>query len=321
MTPGRGSGRVRRVDRRAVLLGGVGLGLVGCGVGGPAGVVRIAAGEPGGFYVEFADLLAAQLAEVAPGLDVRVVTTGGSADNLTLLAARRADLGLVLADVATAARTGTAPFRAPASIRAVGRVYENYMQLVVLRDSPVRTVTELTGRRISLGANGSGAAIFGDRLLAATGMTAAIDHRPLTEAVTELTAGRIDALLWSGGVPTPALAELSRRHPIRLISLADALSALRAAHGTGYDRVTVPDGGYGQPGRLDTIGVPNLLVCDRSLGDELVATVAEVLVRHAPRLVPPQALGTQYLDQRSLIVTGAVPLHPGAATAYRSLRD
>jgi uncharacterized protein len=307
-----------------VLLGGVGLGVggvAGCGGGGPAGVVRIAAGEPGGFYVEFADLLAAQLSDAAPDLDVRVVTTGGSADNLARLSAHRADLGLVLADVATAAVTGSAPFRRPAAIRAIGRVYENYMQLVVLRDSPIRTVADLAGRRISLGANGSGAAIFGDRLLAATGTTTVVDHRPLTEAVTELAAGRIDALLWSGGVPTPALATLSERHPIRLVPLADALPALRAAHGTAYDRVLVPDGGYGQPSGLDTIGVPNLLVCNGNLAEDLVSTVAEVLVHRAPRLVPRQAVGTQYLDQRSLIVTGAVPLHPGAATAYRALRD
>lgn len=209
-----------RMSRRAVLRAGAGFGvagIAGCGAGGPAGRLRIAAGEPGGFYVEFADLLAGQLSDAAPDLDVRVVTTGGSADNLASLSARRADLGLVLADVAAAAVAGSAPFRQPAAIRAIGRVYENYMQLVVLRDSPIRTVTELTGRRISLGANGSGAAIFGDRLLAATGMTAVVDHRPLTEAVTELAAGRIDALLWSGGVPTPALATLSERHPIRLV--------------------------------------------------------------------------------------------------------
>lgn len=88
-----------------------------------------------------------------------------------------------------------------------------------------------------------------------------------------------------------------------------------------YQRVPVPDGGYGHPGQVATIGVANLLVADPALPAEVAASVAGTLVDDAPRLVPPSALGTQYLDLRSLITTGDLPLHPGAATAYRALRD
>lgn len=100
--------------------------------------LRIAAGEPDGFYVEFARLLAARLD--AGG---EVLETGGSVRNLELVRQGKADLGLALADVA-----------ADSGLRAIGRVYENYRQLVVPAERPVRTVADLAGARLSLGAGG-----------------------------------------------------------------------------------------------------------------------------------------------------------------------
>ncbi|OZM72820.1 C4-dicarboxylate ABC transporter substrate-binding protein [Amycolatopsis antarctica] len=312
-----------RASRRTVLLGGLGFAVAACGPGtypGPDRGLVVAAGEPGGFYVEFGQLLAAQIGAVEPDLRCEVVATAGSADNLGRVRDGSADLALVLADVASSAHAGEAPFTEPSPLRAIGRVYENYMQLVVLADSPVWTVTDLSGGRISLGADGSGAAIFGERLLAATGLVAGVDHRPLAEAITALEGGTIDALLWSGGVPTPALAALAARRPIRLVETVAQLPAMQAAHGSAYERVAVPEGGYGAARAVPTIGVPNLLVSAPWLPDEVADAIARVLVSRAPSLVPPQALGTQYLDQRSLVTTGRVPLHPGAATAYRDLR-
>jgi uncharacterized protein len=312
----------QRVTRRAFLLLGAAV-TASCASGGydgPQRTLRIVAGEPGGFYKEFAELLARELTEAEGDLDAEVLTSTGSIANLDLVRAGRADLGLALVDAAAAAYAGDPPFADAVPLRAIGRVYENYLQLVVRAQSRVRSLADLAGRRISLGAKGSGAALSGDRLFGASGVRAVADHHPLGEAVEELAAGRIEALLWSGGVPTPALAELDRHHPIRLVDITEHIDAMREAYGPMYQRVTVPESGYGHPGAVATIGVANLLVAGRSLPDEVADAVARVLIQRAPRLVPPQALGTQYLDQRSLIATAPVPLHPGAAQAYRDLR-
>jgi uncharacterized protein len=287
---------------------------------GPPRTLRIAAGERGGFYKEFAELLARQLAEAEGDLDAEVLESTGSITNLEQLSSGHADLGLTLVDAAAAAFEGAPPFRRAIPLRAIGRVYENYLQLVVLADSPVRSVTDLDGRKISLGATGSGAALTGGRLLAVSGVDAVVDHHLLADAVGNLAAGRIDALFWSGGVPTPALAELNDSHPIRLVDLTHHLRDMQDEHGLMYQRVAVPDSGYGHPGSVATIGVANLLVASASLPDQVADAVARTLIERASRLVPPQALGTQYLDRRSLITTAPVPLHPGAARAYRELR-
>ncbi|GAB3462967.1 TAXI family TRAP transporter solute-binding subunit [Actinophytocola sediminis] len=311
-----------RCGRRAFLLFGAAL-TASCATteyNGPQRTLRIAAGESGGFYKEFAELLARVLTEAEPGLRTVALESTGSIANLDLVRAGEADLALVLADAAAAASAGDPPFTEAVAVRAIGRVYENYLQLVVLANSPIRTVDDLAGRRVSLGAQGSGAALTGDRLLVASGVQAVVDRHLLDDAIDNLAEGRIDALLWSGGVPTPALAELDRRRPLRLVDIGEHIDALRDAHGQMYRRVTVPDNGYGHTRRVTTIGVPNLLVTGNELPADVADAVARVLIGRAPELVPAQALGTQYLDRRSLITTAPVPLHPGAAAAYRDLR-
>jgi TRAP transporter TAXI family solute receptor len=303
------------VRRRTLLLGALGAVLAGCAGGryrGPERAVTIAAGEPGGFYLDFATLLAAELTAAEPDLPSTAARTGGSVDNLALLRDGRADLGLALADTAQSADPAL-------ELRALGRVYENYLQLVVRADSPVGSVADLAGRTVSLGAPGSGAALLGDRLLTVAGLTARVEHLPLLEAATALETGRVDAVLWSGGVPTPSLAELDLRTGIRLLPLDGVLALLRERHGPVYEQVSVPSGVYRAAAEVPTIGEANLLVCRTALPDEVAAAVVRVLVGRAARLVPQQAVGAQFLDVRSLIGTAGLPLHPGAVEAYRAL--
>jgi uncharacterized protein len=291
------------VNRRTFLLGA--LAVTACGTDAPTADLTFAAGEQGGLYLDFATLLARQL---GPELRVTPRTTAGSLENLSLLRDRQADLGLTLADTAT----GT-------DLRALGRVYENYFQLVVRADDPARSVRDLADRPLSLGARGSGASVFGDRLVAEATLGERVDHLPLAEAAQALADRRIDAFLWSGGVPTPTVSDLDARTPVRLLSLADVLPSLRDRYGRVYEPVSVPAGVYRAPTEIPTVGVANLLVCRQDLPDAVAGAVTRVLVERAAALVPEQALGTQFLDVRSLIGTTDVPLHPGAAAAYRDL--
>ncbi|MVU82493.1 TAXI family TRAP transporter solute-binding subunit [Nocardia sp. ET3-3] len=265
--------------------------------------VRLAAGEVGGFYHAFALLLAR--AAAGSGLRIDVVATAGSLDNLALLGRGAAECALVLAD--SLAETPEGP-------PAVGRVYENYLQFAVAADSPYHGVADLRGARISLGATGSGATAIGEKLLAAAGVTpaeVAVTHLPLRDAVAELTGGRLDGLLWAGGVPTAAL------NPLRLLDLEPLTTPMRERFGYLYDPVSIAAGTYPNTGAVHTIGVANLLVAAASMPEDTVAALTEVLLTHADSLVPAEAAGTQFLDARSLIGTGSVPLHPGAARVYR----
>ncbi|MEV0857071.1 TAXI family TRAP transporter solute-binding subunit [Nocardia fluminea] len=285
----------------------VSAGLAGCGTNDRA-TVRLASGEDGGFYYAFARLLAAAAADTG-SLRIEPVETAGSQQNLRMVADGEVETALALAD--SASDFG-------GRVVALGRVYENYLQLAVRTDGPIDEVADLRGRRVNLGAAGSGAAVTGQRLLTTAGLDptadVVVEHRPLREAARRLTDGAIDALLWAGGVPTAALAV---PEPLRLIDLGALAAPMRERYGPVYDRVAIPADAYPGSPAVHTIGVANLLLAAANLPDETAAAIVDLLVRHADALVPAEAAGTQFLDGRFLIGTGNVPLHPGAAEVYR----
>lgn len=273
-----------------------------------APTIRMAAGETGGFYHAFAQLLAAT-ADRAGTLRIEPVTTAGSLANLDLLTRGDVDTALALADSVVSAPPGPL---------AIGRVYENYLQLVVRTDSPIHRVADLRGTRVNLGNIGSGATASGEKLLRTADLDPHTDvtttHLPLRDAVTALTEARIDAVLWAGGVPTAALDIPTT---MRLIDLADVTPTMRDRFGHLYDPVLVPADAYPNTPAVHTIGIANLIITTPTLANDAAAALTDLLVLHADSLVPTEAAGTQFLDVRSLIDTATVPLHPGAAEVYR----
>ncbi|MFG3004068.1 TAXI family TRAP transporter solute-binding subunit [Streptomyces calvus] len=333
---GVGRGADRGVGRRTVLRAAVGVGAV-AGLGGvlagdasrqdpgPSGELRLATGEPTAFYAAFGRLFAAEIERAHPRLTCRVRTTAGSIANIELLRDGHADLALVLTDTARAAQ-GTGLFPRPVPLRALGRLYETYLQFAVRADSPVRTVADLAGRKVSLGAVGSGAALLGERLLNAAGLTPGTDvpvrHLRLADAAAAVRDGSVEGLLVAGGVPLPTLTDLDTDPGLRFLPLAGLLPRLGGRDGlagSGLEEVPFPQGAYRGAGGVSTIGVSNLLVCRPGLPSAVVEALTRLLVLRATALVPENAVGAQFLDVRSLIGTGSVPLHSGAVSAYRAL--
>ncbi|MFG1929196.1 TAXI family TRAP transporter solute-binding subunit [Mycobacterium sp. NPDC048908] len=283
----------------------------------PSGHLRLAAGDPGGLYLAFAQLLAKQLNTRYPGITVDVLATEGTVENLALLRAGRVDLGLALADVAEQDRaTGTSD-TAP---KAVARVYENYLQVIVRETAAAKQLSDLKGQRVSIGPSGSGAAATSELLFETAGLggvVVMVNYR-LKEGLAHLADGSIDALVWSGGVPTPAIAELDEELPLRMLDIGAIAGPMSRRAGYPYFVHRVPAGGYVPPG-IRSIGVPDLLLVRHDVAADLVAAVVDVLATDAARLVPPYVRGLQYLGPPSMIQTGVIPLHEAAIGAYRAL--
>jgi uncharacterized protein len=288
-----------------------------CGRIAPDGRMRIASGERGGLYLAFAELLAKQIQTRYPDIGVDAISTEGSVDNLARLRSGDADLGLALADVAerdlATGPEGTAPL-------AVARVYENYLQVIVRDSAAVHGLTDLDGQRVSIGPGGSGAAATSEVLFEAAGLGGRVDmlRYRLHEGLGRLADGSVDALVWSGGVPTPAISELAAKVPLRMLDIGQFAAPMTQLSGYPYLVRQVPRGDYVPPG-LRSIGVPNLLLCRYGVEVDMVAAVVNVLANDAPQLVPPYVRGLQYLAPPSMIQTGLIPLHPGAVSAYRIL--
>jgi TRAP transporter TAXI family solute receptor len=326
--------------RRSVLKAGLAAGIAGlvapavsaCTPGDRPGTVTVAGGEPGGFYLEFATLLAASLQRHGVTDRATALTTGGSLDNLGQLLTGQATFAVALADAA-AQKTG-AHSASARGIRALGRVYENYVHCVVRKDSGITDLAGLAGRTVAVGEPGSGTSLTTPRLIEAAGLTSAIvgtvpgaavgnpvtvQNLGLNDGITALQDGSVDALFWSGGVPTAAIADSNRQSPLGLLDLSALVPSIRTRYGPYYDRVLIPAGSYEGIPPIWTVGVANLLLCRDDLADQTVKKTVELLVGHAEELIPRSSLGVQFLSPESLINTAGLPLHPAAAAAYRDL--
>jgi hypothetical protein len=277
----------------------------------------LAAGDPGGLYLAFAEILAKRLHTRYPSITVDVLATEGTVENLTRLRSGDVDLGLALADVAERDRAtgpaGTAP-------QAVARVYENYLQAIVRESAAAKQLSDLQGMRVSIGPIGSGAAATSEVLFEAAGVRGRVEmlNYRLRDGLARLADGSVDALVWSGGVPTPAIADLDDKLPLRMLDIGPIAAPMSRLAGYPYVVRRVPTGGYVPPG-IRSIGVPDLLLCRRDIAAAQVAAVVDVLATDAPQLVPPEVRGLQYLDAPSMIQTGLIPLHLAAVGAYRKL--
>jgi uncharacterized protein len=300
------------LSRRAALAaGGAGLAgaLTGC-LATPPQTVVIAGGEPGGFFAEFARLLADAVAASNSGYRLTPRQTTGTLENLQLLQSAEVALGLALADAAAEDHAG---------MSAIGRMYQTYWQVMVPARSGIDRVADLRGRTISLGPRGSGTRFTALRILAAAGLGPAdVKERavPIADVGRALSSGAVEAAVFAGGLPVPVVAA-SVGDAVRLVGLAGEVARLQDDYGAVYRRTRIPASVYGTGTETDTLGVASLLLGRDDVPVRLVRTLVEVLVSRPADLVPAETLGTQYLEPRSLISTGGIPLHPAAAEAYR----
>ncbi|MCA4134376.1 TAXI family TRAP transporter solute-binding subunit [Arthrobacter sp. M4] len=290
------------------------------------GKITVAGGETGGFYLEFATLVAKSMQRHGVADTAEPLVTGGSLENMERLLAGEATFAVALADAAAQkAATQTQP-AGGGGIVALGRVYENYVHCVVRKDSGIQSFSNLAGKTAAIGEAGSGTSLTAQRIVSASGLSAPIGEQPmrqvilgLNQGLAALRDGAVDALFWSGGVPTAAIAAANRELGLRFVDLSALIAATRARFGAYYDRVLIPEGSYeGSPG-VWTVGVANLLLCRADLDDLTVRKTVELLVNRAEELIPKSSLGVQFLSPDTLINTAGVPLHPAAAAAYRSL--
>jgi hypothetical protein len=283
--------------------------------------VTISGGGTTGIYYSYGGTFGTVLSDRF-GVEATVLETGGSIENLENLAAGIAQIAFSAADAAADATEGNQPFTEPLPVRALARVYDDFVHLVVLESSDIGGIEDLRGRAVSLGAEGSGTELIAGRLLAVAGVDQAdIDRRAfgIDDSIEALRTGEIEAFFWSGGLPTPGVDDLAGEVPIRLVPLRPLVEPVRAAYGGGYRHGAVPEGTYGLPADVATMAVPNFLMAHADLPDDLAYAIVSTLFESQAEMaaeVPAAAL----LDRPRAIFTEPVELHTGALRYYRDTK-
>jgi TRAP transporter TAXI family solute receptor len=304
-----------------------GAGAVSCHFpGGGSGVqyLSIATGDTGGVYYAYGGGLAKVVSEHVPGVRATAESTAASVDNLKLIRDGKAEIAFTLADTAADAARGQGPFAGapPVPARALAVLYFNYLHLVTL-DAGITSLADLRGRVVSMGLPGSGTEITARRVVSAAGLDLERDvtRRGIgpTQGADALKDGKLDALFWSGGLPTPAFLDLAHSPNVRmrLVPTATVLDALRIAHGDLYTSLEIPAGAYrGVDSAVPVVGVANLLVVRSDMSDDLAYQLTRVLFERQADLaaVHPEA---KKLSLPTALKGSPLEFHPGAVRFYR----
>lgn len=278
----------------------------------------IAGGGTTGVYYNYGKHLAEILSR---DLDERFVVaeTEGSVDNLLRIGSGQALIGFAQSDAAANALEGAGAFGERLPIRAIARLYDEYVHVVVRKDSDIEDLAGISGRTVSLGARNSGVNLVAMRVLEASGVDAAsVENLELgpDAAIEALRDGSIDAFFWVGGVPTPGLEQLATDTPIRLLSIeAEVVEQLNSRYSGAYRISEFPLGSYGWETPTVTMTVPNYLVVAKGASPELVRSVVEELFASRSELAP-RVPAAALLDRRQAIFTDPIELHRGAAEYY-----
>jgi uncharacterized protein len=282
----------------------------------------IATGGRGGVYYTLGDALA-NAARERWSAKVEVQVTAASVENLRLVAEGRADLGFTTLDSAALAQDGATPFGGSLEVVALAGLYDDYLQIVVPAAGNIRTVADLRGRRVSTGSAGSGTEIVAARILDTAGIDAERDivrkRLSASTSAEALRAGEIDAFFFTGGLPTPAVADLAKQVPIRLLSVADEVVRLQQRYGDFYVARSIPATVYGLDDEVATLGIPNVLVVRRTMSDEIAYQLTSLLFESKAQLAAAHEEARR-LDARSALATFPIELHPGAARYYRKTK-
>jgi TRAP transporter TAXI family solute receptor len=291
--------------------------------GSEAQRLSIATGGTGGVYYVYGGALAQVLSRHLPGVEATAEVTAASVENLNFLAQGSADLAFSLADTAADAVAGRGRFASPLPVCALASLYDNVTHVVVLADSPIRSVADLRGRRVSTGSPNSGTEVIAERVLKAAGLDPARDLTPerlsVSESAAALKDGRVDAFFWSGGLPTAAVMELAATPgvSIRLLSDADLVPRLTQEHGALYGVLDVPEGAYRATPAARVSTVRNLMMVRRDMPEDLAYRITRLLFERKAELAAVHPAARDLDPARAAVAP--VPLHPGAVRYFREV--
>ncbi len=286
--------------------------------------LSIATGGTGGVYYPIGGGFAEMINNHIDGAQATAEVTGASVENMGLIMRGDADLALVLADTAYQAYTGTGDFegRQIENTRALASVYPNAVQLVTLTESDIHSIADLAGKRVSVGAPGSGTELNARALLEANGVSYS-DFPPqrlnFNETADAIRDGDIDAGFWSVGPPTSSILNLAATRDIRLIGLSDEEIANAQEVEAVFAPYELAAGMYdGMDEAVQTIGIPNVLVVNADMDEELAYQLTQLLFENTDELIAVHPAANDTTIEFTMSST-PVPLHPGALRYFEEV--
>lgn len=253
------------------------------------------------------------------GVNAKTQTTGASVENLNLLAQKKLEMAFVMSDALSDAVNGQNSFNTKIdSVSQVASLYPNYVQIVASGASGIKSIEDLRGKRVAVGAQGSGVEVATRALLEGFGITyndVKVDYLGYAEAADSLKSGKLDAAFLTSGLPNSSLMELEQGFDLQIVSVpSDKLSEI-AKTKTFFIPMDIPAGTYNNDAAVPTAAILNALVVRSDMSDDDVYKLTKAFFENLDSLKNAhQAAADISVEnaQNGLVA----PLHPGAKRYY-----
>ncbi len=293
--------------------------LAGCGDSKSGGkqFLNIATGGTAGTYYPLGGALAELLNNNIKDMNASAQSTGASVANVNMLKDGSVDIAFIQNDISYYASTGTEMFKdnKVSNLRGLAALYPETIQFVTTADTGIKTIADLRGKKVAVGAAGSGAEANARQILAAYGLTYDdIDERFLSfgEAADALKDGNVDVGVVVAGFPTAAIQDLSANKSASIISIdADKADELIKKY-PYYTRVVIPQGTYpGQEEDVQSVAVKCIIVTTDKMSDDLGEQVAKAVYEHLDRMKAAHSVG-KYITKDTALDGMSIPMNAGA---------
>ncbi|MEU8657814.1 TAXI family TRAP transporter solute-binding subunit [Actinoplanes philippinensis] len=284
--------------------------------------VGIATGNAIGVYFAVGNAFAEQVNAVGKNVQATASETGASVQNIQQLVAGTYDVAFSLADTAADAVNGTGSFTAKQPVQALSRIHTNYTQVIVRKEAGITDVAGMKGKRVSTGSPKSGTEVIANRVLKAAGLAETdvqAQKLDLTKTVDGMKEGTIDAMFFSGGLPTPGITDLltTSADKVDFLDITPVLPELQKINEV-YQEGVIPAAVYKTPADVKTIVVPNVLLVRENLDPNVACVLTKTLFERKTQLEQANAAAEE-ISLDTARKTSPVVLHRGAAKALDDL--
>jgi hypothetical protein len=282
--------------------------------------LSIATGGTGGVYYPIGGGMANILSKYVPGMQATAEVTGGSIDNLKLIATGKPYIAFSMADAGQDAYRGEDKFKGTkVPLRTLMVLYPNRMHVVTIEGSGITKMSDLKGKRVSTGSPGSATEVMAFRVIEASGLDKDRDmtreRLGVAESVNAIKDRKLDAFFWVGGLPTAAVTDLANTPgiKIKLIDHGDTVEKMNKKYGQLYVHDTIQKTTYkGMDADNKIATVWNILVSNENLSDKTAYAIVKTIFDHKADLVAVHKESENFTLENQKASASPIPFHPGA---------
>jgi len=286
--------------------------------------LSIATGGTGGVYYPLGGGMANILSKYVPGLQATAEVTGGSVDNLKLIATGKPYIAFSMADAGQDAYRGEDKFKGTkVPLRTLMVLYPNRMHVVTIDGIGITKMADLRGKRVSTGSPGSATEVMGFRVIEAAGLDKDRDMKRerlgVAESVNALKDRKIDAFFWVGGLPTAAVTDLANTPgiKIRMIDHADTVAAMNKKYGPLYIEDVIPKATYrGMDADNRQATVWNILVSHENLSNQTAYNIVKTIFDKRDDMIAVHKEAENFRLENQKATASPIPFHPGAVKYF-----